>query len=200
MLLFPPDNSTTFVGEPVRHGSTVALQALYQKQSWLGCSTTSRSITCANSACPGLYMRGNEWNTCNQNVFQIFRARGHGDVRVGDLVGLYLTRESGKWFGCSGTTCTKATCPGTASYEYGFNDPEKWYPCFGEVFKIYAHEKQLGDTINDQDDIMLFYLQGWNWIGAYGSNHHRTCPGATRPPPHNKYDVCGGENYKIWKR
>ena len=198
MLLFLLDNSTTLTNKPVRHGSMVALQALYQKQYWLGCSTTTTS--CVNSACPGLYMRGNEWNSCSKNVFQIFRAKGHGDVRVGDLAGLYLTRESGKWFGCHATTCTKNTCPGTASYEQGFNSPELWYRCYGQVFKIYAHEKQLGDTVNDQDDIMLFYLQALNWIGAYSSNHHRTCPGTTRPPPHNKYDACGGEVYKIWKR
>ena len=89
----------------------------------------------------------------------------------------------------------KNSCPGAARNEYGF---EKWYHCYGSVFKIYAHEKQLGDTVNDQDDIMLFYLQGLKWIGAYSSDHHRPCPGATRPPPPNKYDACGGEVYKIW--
>ena len=151
-------------------------------------------------------MRENEWNNCNQNVFQIFRAKGHGDVRAGDLVGLYLTRESGKWLTCHETTCRKEhVCPGTASYEYGFDDPEKWYRCYGAVFKIYAHEKQLGDTVNDQDDIMLFYLRDLNWIGAHGDNddhdnHHRDCPGDTRPPPDNKYDECDGEVYKIWKK
>ena len=194
MLLFSIDNSTTFMGYPIRHGSTVTFQSII-RYSWLGCSTTTTS--CANSACPGLYIRGNEWNSCSQNVFQIFCARGHGDVRVGDLVGLYFTRGSGKWFGCSGTLCAKNTCPGVSSYEYGFNTPELWYCCYGSVFKIYAHEKQLGDTVNDQDDIMLLYLQQLNWIGAYGSNHQHSCPGATRPPPHNKYDACGGENYKI---
>ena len=197
MLLSSTDNSTTPASYPIRHESTVAFQS-YLRYSWLGCSTTTTS--CANSACPGLYMRGNEWNSCSQNAFQIFRAKGHGDVRVGDLVSLYLTRESGKWFGCSATLCTKNSCPGTASYEQGFNSPELWYRCYGSVFKIYAHEKRLGDTINDQDDIMLFYLQALNWIGAYNSNHHRTCPGTTRPPPHSKYDACSGLNYKIWKR
>ena len=197
MLLFSTDNSTTFVGYPIRHGSTVTFQSAI-KYSWLGCSTTTTS--CANSACPGLYMRGNDWNSCSQNVFQIFHVKGHGDVRVGDLVGLYFTRESGKWFGCRATLCAKNTCPGIASYEYGFNTPELWYRCYGSVFKIYVHEKQLGDTINDQDDILLFHLRDLNWIGAYTSNHHHSCPGATRPPPHNKYDKCDGEVYKIWKK
>ena len=200
MLLFPPDtcNSTTTVGQAVRHGSKVAFQSRL-KIYWLGCSTTTTS--CANSECPGMYIKGNEWNSCSQNVFQIFRAKGHGDVRVGDLVGLYLTRESGKWLTCHETTCRKEhVCPGIASYEYGFDTPEKWYRCYGAVFKIYAHEKQLGDTVNDQDDIMLFYLQALNWIRATNSNHHDNCPGTTRPPPHNKYDACSGEVYKIWKR
>ena len=47
------------------------------------------------SACASLYMEGNERNTCRESVFQIFRAHGHGDVRVGGVIGLYLTRE--KW-------------------------------------------------------------------------------------------------------
>ena len=199
MLLFLADacNSTTPVDKPmtIRHGSKVALQ-LYIKTDWLGCSRSTTS--CANRGCLGLNTRGNEWNSCSQNVFQIFRAKSHGDVRVGDLVGLYFTRESGKWFGCSGTLCAKNSCPGAARNEYGFETQEKWYRCYGSVFKIYAHEKQLGDTVNNQDDIMLFYLQGLKWIRAYSSDHHRPCPGATRPPPPNKYDACGGEVYKIW--
>ena len=196
LLFFPPDNSTTFIGEPVRHGSTVAFQQY--TVHWLGCSKTSTS--CTIRRCPGLYMREDEWRSCSQNVFQIFRAKGHGDVRVGDLVGLYYKREGGNWFGCSGTLCAKNTCPGIASYEYGFDTTELWYRCYGSVFKMYAYEKQLGDTINDQDDIMLFYLQDLNWIGAHGGNHHRDCPGATRPPPHDKYDKCDEEVYKIRKK
>ena len=198
MFLFLADayNSTTLADKPtIKHGSTVAFQS-YIRYNWLGCSTTSTS--CANGACPGLYMKGNEWKSCSQNAFQIFRAKGHGDVRVGDVVGLYLTREIGKWFGCSATTCAKNTCPGTGNSEHGFNTPEIWYRCYGSVFQIYAYEKQLGDVVNDQDDIMLFYLRNLNWIAAYSGNHHNGCPGTTRPPPHNKYDSCGGQVYKIW--
>ena len=147
-----------------------------------------------------MYMEGEDWNRCRQNVFQIFRAQGHGDVKVGDLVGLYLTRESGKWINCGSTLCVKGSCPGTASYEYGFDEPEKWYRCYGEVYKIYAHGKQLGETINDRDHILLLYLQGLNWIGLYSTNHHRHCPSPTRPPPPSKYDACYGEVYEIWKK
>ena len=199
MFLFLADacNSTTLVDKPItiRHGSKVAFQS-YIRYSWLGCSGSTTS--CANRGCPGLYMRGNDWSSCYKNVFQIFRAKGYGDVRVGDLVGLYLIRETGKWFGCRATLCAKNTCPGAARYKYGFNTPELWYRCYGSVFQIYAHGKQLGDTVNDQDDIMLFYLQDQDWIGAYSSDHHRGCPGTTRPPLVNKYDSCGGEVYKIW--
>ena len=150
-------------------------------------------------------MREDEWRSCSQNVFQIFRAKGPGDVQVGDLVGLYYKREGGNWFGCSEHLCAKNTCPGIASDEYGFDTLELWYRCYGSVFKIYAHEKQLGDTINGQDDIMLFYLRDLDWIAAHGDdndddNHHRHCPETTRPPPHNKYDECDGEVYKIWKK
>ena len=198
MLFFPPDNSTH---EPVRHGSTVAFQQF--TTDWLGCCKTR--TYCYISECPGLYMSENEWRSCSQNVFQIFRAKGSGDVQVGDLVGLYYKREGGNWFDCGGTLCEKNTCPGIAGYEYGFDTPELWYRCYGSVFKIYAHEKQLGDIINDQDDIMLFYLRDLNWIAAHGdnddhNNHHRYCPGDTRPPPDNKYDECDDVVHKIWKK
>ena len=132
-LLFLPDtcNSKT----SVRHGSTVAFQA-YFKHDWLDCSTTTTSR--GKSACASLYMEGNERNTCRESVFQIFRAHGYGDVRVGDLVGLYLTRESGKWLDCSQTACRKSSCAGIANYEHGFDTRKKWYSCYGSVFKIYA--------------------------------------------------------------
>jgi len=157
VFLTPTDASNSTLGQPVRHGSKVAFRAFCGDVQWLGCSTTN--TRCANSACPGLYIEGQDWNRCSQNVFQIFRAQGHGDVEVGDLVGLYLTREGGKWVACHTTTCIKTAHPGIPSYEYGFDEPEKWYRCYGEVFKIYARGKQLGETIFDQDHILLLYLQ-----------------------------------------
>ena len=107
-----------------------------------------------------------------------------------------VTAESGKWFGCHTTLCVKSTCPGISCNEYRFYTPENWYRCYGSVFNIYAHEKQLGDTINDQDDIMLFYPRDLDWIGG----GDRTCPGNARLSPHNKYDVCDEEVYRIWKK
>ena len=154
----------------------------------------------SKTGCPGRYMRGNDWRSCSQNIFQIFRAKGPGDIQVGDLVGLYYKRDGGNWFDCNATLCAKNTCPGISCDEYGFDTPENWYRCYGSVFKIYAHKKQLGDTVNDRDDIMLFYLQDLDWIAVHGDNHHRNCPGTTRPPLHNKYDRCSGEVFEIWKQ
>ena len=43
---------------------------------------------------------------------------------------------------------------------------------------------------------MLFYPQDLDWIGTGDC----TCPGNARLSPHNKYDVCDEEVYKICKK
>ena len=180
----------------IYHGNTIALQS-HDRAYWLGCP----SYPCDRRYCPLVYMRGSEWNSCWGEVFQIYRASGPGQVRVGDLVGLHYPHEYGQWLGCAGSECAKANCPGYPSTPYGFTSEEHWYTCWGEVFKIYAHEKTTGAPIFPDDDIMLYYLQGGVWVSlGYDNVHKQPCPGTVRPPPHHRFDACAWENFKIWKR
>lgn len=154
---------------------------------------------CGKAGCPNLFM--DEWAHCWGEVFRIYRALGTGAVRVGDLVGIYYPREPGKWLGCAGQTCGKATCPGHPTSAYGFSHHEHWYRCYGEVFKIYARGRNNGDIIRHEDDIALYYVQAGDWVSHSSSSIYRNpCIGNNRPPSYNLYDRCWGEIFKIWKR
>ena len=180
----------------INHGSTIALQPVYSKRDWLGCSVQP----CAKATCPGLYMEGNDWK-CWGEVFRIYRLHGPGAVRVGDIVGIYYPHQSGHWLGCSVNPCGLDSCPGQPTTLYGFQNTESWFVCWGEVFKIYARGKNLGAQINAHDDVMLYYLQGQTWVGlSIHQVHHDPCPGTVRPPPNERYEICWGENFEIWKK
>ena len=112
----------------VLHAAKVALQPLYDKRTWLGCA----SSPCAKATCPNLYMEGDDWKTCGGEVFQIYRAAGAGNVKVGDAVGLYAGGD--KWFSLSGGKGGKSGCPGAPTIKYGFATRQKWYDCMDEVF------------------------------------------------------------------
>ena len=145
-------------------------------------------------------MTGSDWTRCWGEVFQIYRASGPGQVRVGDLVGLHYPHESGRWLGCPGSNCFKAACPGHPTTTYGFASQEHWYWCFGEVFKVYAKGKSNGAIINAGDDIMLYYLQQQLWVDLDdGDAQKSSCVGTIRPPPFSKFDVCSSETFTIWK-
>ena len=177
----------------------MAFQPVYNKRYWLSCDFNP----CRGGAasCAGLFMEGSDWTNCWGEVFQIYRASGPGTVKVGDVVGVYYPRQPGKWLGCSPSNCALATCPGTPTTTYGFQNSEKWLRCYGETFKIYARGKSLGSAITAHDAVMLFYIQGQKWVGLDTTYvGHRTCPGTARPPPPDKCERCWGEVMEVWKR
>lgn len=164
----------------------------------MGCSGTR----CGKATCPGLNMEGPDWANCRGEVFQIYRKDGIGQIRSGDIVGLHYPHEVGNWFGCSVIPCYARgiRCPGVPSEAFGFHTPTLWDACWGEVFKIYAHGKPLGVPIDANDQIFLYYIRGNKWVSLIGAHVHlTTCPGTLFPPPDQKYDVCWGEVFEIWK-
>ena len=143
-----------------------------------------------------------EWTTSWGEVFRIYRASGPGQVRVGDLVGVYYPPLSGIWMGCTGSTCPRSSCPGQPTTAHGFATEEYWYTCCSTVFKIYASGKANGDVINSGDDIMLYNLDLGRWVAQSGEDVFTTtttCAGTTRPPPAAKFDECYKETFTIWK-
>ena len=66
---------------------------------------------------------------------------------------------------------------------------------------IYARGKAIGAPILEHDDITLLYVQSEQWVGLVESvPDYRTCPGTAYPPPPNKYNVCWGEIFEIWRQ
>ena len=167
----------------------------YNKREWFTCYLTQ----CARSTCPGIFITLNDWKICFGEVFQIYRRSGPGPVKAGDEVGLYYPRAQ-KWVGCTSGTCEQKSCPGTPSWVHGFQDAQRWKPCWGEVFNIYAAGKTVGATITKSDTIMLYYGKTSQWLNfgnptaaAIGS-----CPGATRPPTISTYEKCYKYSTEIW--
>jgi hypothetical protein len=181
----------------IRHGDTVAFQTS-TRYHWLGCAGTN----CIGASHPGMYLTGNDWNDCWGEVFRIYRARGPGTVRVGDLVGIYYPKQRGHWMGCSGNECRRSPCPGNPTNAHGFASQEKWYTCSGEVFKIYARGKASGAIIDTTDDVSLYYLNRGLWVSQGHDTHtmKQPCLGTSRPPASLIYDGCAHEIFKIRKR
>jgi len=186
----------TNIIDDISHGDKIALQT-FVRSYWIGCSVTY----CSRAPCPRMHMSVSDWNNCWGEVFQIYRANGAGKVQVGDLVGLYYPREAGRWLGCAGSKCAKATCPGLPTTLHGFAASEDWYRCWGEVFKIYVKGKTSGPVKSD-DDVALYYLQDSKWAaqGDSGDMVKYPCLGTARPPAVSTYDSCAFETFRIWKK
>lgn len=178
------------------HGDTIAIQT-FRRDQWLSCS----GLHCGSQGCPGVLFDTDDWRRCWGEVFRIYRAAGPGQIRVGDLVGIYYLNEDGRWLGCAGPYCAKATCPGRPTTENGFASRDHWYRCWGEVFRIYANDKNDTTVINYGDNIMLYYMSGHSWISqGYLGTEKKSCPGSLHPPQHDKFDRCSWEVFLFWKQ
>ena len=170
----------------------------YHRGKWFSCAPNPCS---SRHTCPGFSIGDTKWTNCWGEVFQFYRARGSGRVRVGDVVGVYYPYEAGKWLGCYGGNCVKATCPGTPSTTYGFQSQDKWTLCPGEVFKIYAQGKTVGSNINEHDIIMLYYVIGSQWVDLADTIVARgSGPGTTHPPSASTYESHSTYTLEIWKQ
>ena len=179
----------------VSQGDAVAFQT-YLRTKYIGCSSTY----CTPTSGPGLYMNSYDWLTNSVTGFQIYRMNGKGDIRVGEVVAIYYLKEK-KWMKCSGTYCTKDTCPGNPSQGNGMEDYEKWIGCSESVFKIYANGKSNGDNVRRGDDISLYHLKDMKWLSAETSYIQKnTCLGTSRPPSSHSYDTCYKEVFELFKR
>lgn len=162
----------------------------------MGCSGKN----CKRDSCPSLYMSCAEWAKCRGTVFQIYRMKGAGPVRVGDVVGFYYPAGR-NWLSLAAGVADRRTCPGIPTVTHGFANKRKWSGCWGEVFRIYARGRSSGDVIYEHDDVMLYYVNKRQWVGLVGNNRAdlRSCPGTTLPPPVDKYE-CYGEVFELWKQ
>ncbi len=121
--------------------------------------------------------RKQDWKKCVGQVFEIYRRKGPGFVKVGDQVGLYYPRNK-NWIGCAGQPCGQAGCPGQPTNKFGFHTKCKWNSCQGEVFRIFVKGKKMGATVNSDDDVALYYPSTRRWCLGFSqtSVHFSTAP------------------------
>ena len=150
-------------------------------------------------------MDPHDWNNCWGEVFQIYRLGGQGNVIVGDLIGLHYQRVRGQWFSLNAGKSHKSNCPGPPNLSTGFSHYNKWFDCYGDIFKIFAQGidgrvKGNDETIVEHDIIMLYAMKERKYISFSDVPHLQTCPGNFFPPPAHTYDGCWGEVAELWLR
>ena len=150
--------------------------------------------------CPGVPANSrHRLNTrCSGEVFQIYRAAGPGQVKVGDKVGFYFPYKR-KWIGRGGDL---APCPGVpANSRHRLNTR-----CWGEVFQLYARGKSTGQPIDQLDHVMIYYPQGKNFYMYRHDNARNdgfvrsSCPGQCLPPQPSAYERCYRYVFAIRKK
>lgn len=133
-------------------------------------------------------------------TFRIFRHRGKGAIRAGEVVAFYYPKDV-KWMTCNSKWCFKNTCPGNPTIFHGMESSEKWEACSDNVFKIYARGRKLGERLRRNDAILLYSLRYSKWVSVYGTwIAQGTCPDSGRPPASSKYDTCYKPVFELWKQ
>ena len=183
----------------IYHGTRIALQYKSSSRYWMECATcTSNGQLCQWSTCPGLYFDSSDIHRCSSLLFRIYRQRGRGALRNGDIVSLYNLKGQ-QWLGCLQKHCTISSCPGRVNNVYGFQDQKKWFRCYGEVFRIYARGRKIGAYIMSHDQVALYHLQGGSWIYANRYFYKNTCMGTVRPPNDSTFERCYPSTFEIHK-
>ena len=104
----------------IRQGDTIALQT-HIKEKYFSC----HRHLCDTSNCGGALFEGNDWDyRCRGEVFQIYKPTP-GEIRSGDLIGLYYPLQPGNWLGCQGFECKKRNLPRTFIYSLWIWDKRK---------------------------------------------------------------------------
>ena len=179
----------------IDHGARIALRVKMHSYLWMDCATRN-DHRCVWSSCPSLYFESSDIHRCYNLFFRIYRHRGRGPLRNGDIVGLHNPKRN-QWLGCCARECRRSSCPGNVNFAYGFQSQEKWVRCYGEVFRIYARGRRMGEYIMSQDQVALYFLQKGSWLYSHGHFYKNTCMGAHRPPNDSMYERCLHSTFEI---
>lgn len=177
-------------------GGTIGIQMYRTKYKWLSC----KDEYCSTGTCPNLFMEGNDWDNCGDNVFQVYHPSGPGTILVGDLVGLYYPADQ-KWFSMYQHKGHKQPCPGTPNIFTGFENADLWKGCGAEIFQIFAMGKHPGQVIENHDIITLYFTAANQYVRLdYSSEGYPDTSECPIQNPNNFYDVCQYEVLEITVR
>ena len=171
------------------------LQSVATRNAWLGCPHT----VCDLRRCPSMNHNYRDFNKCSGEVFQII---GEGDspiITSGRLIRLKYIDDHNTWMGCpTKKYCSKKRCPGSEL------EAKNFAKCGGEMFRIYARGKTLGQAIHNGDVVMLHFENDGRYVSINGQNEGDDtsidfCPG--RPPPaYLSYGICSKNAFRIYKK
>ena len=175
----------------------LSLQFLGARDAWLGCTDS----VCDLRTCPS---RGDNYRNfdtiCSGERFQIIgKGTNASPITSGQKIRLRSLRESNTYMGCSfNNRCDKRTCPGTTSEAKNFNR------CSGEIFEIYAHNRNIGDTIYNGDVVMLYFPRTGRYVSIQGQDDKddtslNFCPGLA-PPAYLSYGICSKNTFRIYRK
>ena len=179
----------------ISSGDIVTIRVVKNKRLHVGCF----SGKCGADPCAGRRFNPWDYKRCSGEVFRIYRAAGSGDVKVGDEVGFFFPIKR-RWMSASGAQQLKLNaCPGVPrGSSHRLNTG-----CWGEVFKIYARGRRVGQPIYQSDRVMIYYPQSKAFLKYQYINGRKdglvrsTCPGQKGPPSRNAYYRCRKYMFQI---
>ena len=165
-------------------------------RGWLSCLQS----VCDLRTCPYQGNNIKDFNSCSGELFRVVVENG-GTVQSGERVHFQYVTTGNQWLGCPhNNRCDKRPCPGSLS-----NAAKIVGRCTGEVFRIYARGRGVGQTIYNGDLVMMHLpAYGSKYISIQGSSEGADtsmnyCPG-TVPPAYLSYSFCSNNVFRIYKR
>ena len=173
----------------IYHGTRIALQQKSSSRYWMDCASSSGQL-CQRSTCPGLYFDSSDTSRCSRLFFRIYRHRGKGPVKNGDIVALHNPTRN-QWFGCCGGYCRRASCPGRSAPRLDSRIGRSGFV---------AMEKSSGFmSATENLELILWTMIKWVFITyrekdgfkeMVAGSTRSTCMGTFRPPLNSMFGKC----------
>ena len=175
-------------------GSTIALQTYARNDHWLNCISPKTGF-CATGNCPKLFMEGQDWQNCPENVFEVYNTFSRTKIFSHYPIGLYFPVEK-VWFSIEQSKGKKTSCPGKPSMETGFEKSVYWKDCSSAVFQMMAKGRKAGDEIQNGDIVFLYsyYNHRYVRIEKEGTPVLSNCPDINQE---YSFDECYNEVLRL---
>eukprot|EP00941_MAST-03F_sp_MAST-3F-sp1_P002054 g2054.t1 len=112
-----------------------------------------------------------ETDACPAESFRIYASGKEigAEIQSGDYVYL-LSKQTKHWLSCNGTLCSgNGTCPG--NHPSGFELANRRGNCTGEEFRLFAHNRTIGDKIEQDDTIFMQLAEKTSFVSCRESRN-----------------------------
>ena len=172
------------------------LQFLGTKGAWIGCA----GHVCGLATCPSYndYYRFFDGRCYGEELQIIGEGTIHNPIKSGQQIRLRYLREHNAQVSHRENYCGKGTCSGTTAQGSNFNR------CQVEIFRMYDHGKENGETVYNDDVVMLYSENACKYVSIQGEklgdkSSFNFCPGVT-PPAYFSYGICSKNAFRIYRK